>query len=475
MLGYNIVQFGTEFFVLNQSIGEVHVTDGAQALIERHGNKQVMVADTIEEARTCIRRACGLDAGHQRMISNETNVPVSSARASLGRKARQSLPTGAVSHNHDTLAVNVAIGNHRCIHGIGEILYTLKAFFSRLSRSYKVTYSVDLKPGCTNLLIDEFSLLETIGFLQEFKKAHPGTKFVIVATEFITPIRLFGLQLAETFNYFDPWEDLEYGSAVIAHRLGLRRTLPYMYARYLGFSEALRLADLVVAVHPAIVEALMPLKPEMDHWVAPPLNLYPEINPEQIALNPHLKEWQAGFVMTGTQTPFRRQIIKELLMSVGIVGIQGQVVQHLPFDRTEAFALHNGSIDFPFEKLGVQSSEEKKPESHDDKARSEPNYLFNLNPPQRANWPYSSPMRILRAVLYGQIPVITRRFGDHEIETIAKLWKPEIANAGVVRELWIEATLGRGDLIKHHIAAISEYNKIAKQKNIAVDLALQAL
>ena len=85
-------------------------------------------------------------------------------------KARQSLPTGAVSHDHDRLAVNVAIGNHRYTYGIGEILYTLKAFFLRLSSSYEVTYSIDLKPGVTNVLIDEFSLLETIGFLQKFKK-----------------------------------------------------------------------------------------------------------------------------------------------------------------------------------------------------------------------------------------------------------------------------------------------------------------
>lgn len=61
LLGYNIVQFGTEFFILSQGIGEVHVTDGAQALIEQHGDSQVMVADTMEEARTRIRRACELE------------------------------------------------------------------------------------------------------------------------------------------------------------------------------------------------------------------------------------------------------------------------------------------------------------------------------------------------------------------------------------------------------------------------------
>jgi hypothetical protein len=412
----------------------------------------------------------GLDGGHPRLISNETNVSTSPP-AALGQKAPQSLPTGAVSQSHDRLAVNVAIGNHRFTHGIGEILYTLKAFFSRLSSSYEVTYSIDLKPGVTNVLIDEFSLLETIGFLQEFKKAHPGTKFVIVATEFITPIRLFGLRLGETFNYFDPWEDRKYGFEMIGHALGLARVPPYMRARYLGFCQALCLADLVIAVHPAIVDALLPLAAKMDHWVAPPVNLYPEISPEQNALRSRLQEWPAEFVTTGTQTRFRRRIIKKLLLVSHNIGVRGRVFLHLPVDQDAPFTLHDGRIEFPFETVDDQTSEEKRL----DIVGPERGGLFNLNPPQRANWPYSSPMRILRAVLYDQIPLITRRFGDHEIEVLAKLWNPDISDASVIRDLWLEATLERESLIERHIAAISEYNRIAKRKNAAVDLALQAL
>lgn len=410
----------------------------------------------------------GRDAGQQRMVSNEANVSVSPTAS--GQKAHQSLPTGAVSHDRDRLAVNVAIGNHRYAHGIGEILYTLKAFFSRLSSFYEVTYSIDLKPDVTNVLIDEFSLLETIGFLQEFKKTYPGTKFVIVATEFITPIRLFGLQLGETFNYFDPWEDRKYGFEMIGHRLGLARVPPYMRARYLGFYESLRLADLVIAVHPAIVEALLPLAAKMDRWAAPPVNLYPEISLEQNALDSRLQEWPAGFVTTGTQTRFRRRIIKKLLLVSREIGVQGPVFLHLPFDQNAPFSLHDGSIEFPFETLGSPISEEKRLD-----IASETGRLFNLNPPQRANWPYSSPMRILRAVLYGQIPLVTRRFGDHEIEALAKLWNPDTSDSRVISDLWLEATLERESLIERHIAAISEYNGIAQQKNATVDLAFQAL
>ncbi len=84
-------------------------------------------------------------------------------------------------------------------------------------------------------------------------------------------------------------------------------------------------------------------------------------------------------------------------------------------------------------------------------------------------------MRILRAVLYGQIPVVTRRFGDHEIESIAKVWDPEAKDVTEFRELWLKATLGRGSLINDHSAAVAEYNRIAEQKNAAVELAFQAL
>jgi len=48
--GFNIVQFDGKIFALSVSLGEVHVTDGIDALLERHGSEKVMVADTIEKA-----------------------------------------------------------------------------------------------------------------------------------------------------------------------------------------------------------------------------------------------------------------------------------------------------------------------------------------------------------------------------------------------------------------------------------------
>jgi hypothetical protein len=377
----------------------------------------------------------------------------------------------AASENCGALKVNVAVGNHRCWQGIGEILYTLKAFFSRLSSSYEVRYSIDVEPGVTNVLIDEFSLVKTIDALGKFKKAHPSTKFVIVATEFITPVRLFGLQLAETFNYFDPWEDRKYLFETIAQGLGLSRLPPYMRARYLGFSQALRLADFVIAVHPAIVEALLPLGAEMDHWLAAPTNLYPEISSEQSAMNVLLRGRPAGFVTTGTRTRFRRKVVKKLLQTSRGIAAQGEVFEYLPIDHSDPFVLHDGSIEFPFERAGDEGGGEKRLDAVSVKMGG----LYNLNPPQRANWPYSSPMRILRAVLYGQVPVVTHRFGDHEIEALAKLWNPDVPGSRVIMDLWREATFERESLVERHLAGVSQYNEIAKEKNAAVDRAFRSL
>lgn len=73
------------------------------------------------------------------------------------------------------------------------------------------------------------------------------------------------------------------------------------------------------------------------------------------------------------------------------------------------------------------------------------------------------------------IPVVTHRFGDHDIEALAKSWNPKSADVGELSELWLAATLGRDSLIAQHIDAITQYNARAVEKNTAVERALQAL
>ncbi|HEY1735351.1 MAG TPA: hypothetical protein VGG12_01765 [Methylovirgula sp.] len=369
-------------------------------------------------------------------------------------------------------AINVAIGNHFYGHGIGEILYTLKQFFARLSGRYRVTFSPSLVPDQINILIDEFSTAGVIAYVQKFKKDYPATKLVLIATEFITPVSFLGRQLGPTFNFFDPREDRKYAFEILGYQRGRNKNAPYMYSRFMGFREAMRLVDLVVAVHPAIIAELPSISDGVDHWVAPPTDLYPEIDAPHMALESRLKQRRAGFVMTGTLTPFRKSIVDKLIKighRIGIPNADKTLFAQLPFDHKSAFELRDGSATFPFEEAAAEPA--KSASAHPDSADG---YLFNLNPPQRANWPFSSPMRILRAVLYGQIPLVTRKFGDHELEAVAMVWNPD-AGVEPFAELWHEATLGRDVLIARHISAITDYNDLAKQKNAAVERALEAL
>src|SRR6185437_3126570 len=111
--------------------------------------------------------------------------------------------------------------------------------------------------------------------------------------------------------------------------------------------------------------------------------------------NRRLKELPAGFVTTGTLTPFRRRQASKICASLLKAGID-PVYRHMPFKDTPGAHLADDKV--VFESADAKSAD----------------YLFNVNPPQRENWPFSSPMRLLRAILLGQIPVITKRFGDHE-------------------------------------------------------------
>ena len=47
--GYNIVHFHKKIFALSHSLGDVHVTDGVEALIKRYGGEKVIVAGTVEQ------------------------------------------------------------------------------------------------------------------------------------------------------------------------------------------------------------------------------------------------------------------------------------------------------------------------------------------------------------------------------------------------------------------------------------------
>jgi hypothetical protein len=57
MAGYNIVEFGLEFYAVKQSVGAVDVSSGAQALIARYGDKGVIVAPALDDVRDKVQAA----------------------------------------------------------------------------------------------------------------------------------------------------------------------------------------------------------------------------------------------------------------------------------------------------------------------------------------------------------------------------------------------------------------------------------
>jgi hypothetical protein len=133
------------------------------------------------------------------------------------------------------------------------------------------------------------------------------------------------------------------------------------------------------------------------------------------------------------------------------------IYEHIMFDRSSNLRIgeHDANLGYD-DGSGVQRTHAS-------------GFVYNLNPPQRRNWRYSSPMRILRAVLMGQIPLVTRKFGDHELEELALEWDNQQKTADF---LWALAVGDRGELLERHLAAASHYNAIAREKNARIDAAL---
>ena len=357
----------------------------------------------------------------------------------------------------------IVIGNHLSYVGIGEILFTLMTYFSR---RHRVHVSESIVPNAINIIIDEFSTTAKADYIKRTRENHPKTRYILMATEFITEISFLGLVFGKTFNFFDPWEDCSQIADLLAYRLRLRPRQPYMCTRYLGFVRALGVADLVLCAHPLIPATMRLLPGGCAQPRVPPLTLYPEIDCESLINDRRLYRLPAGVVMTGTLTPFRKRIVMRMLKTFHRAGIYTPFYQHITFDQSPGPQFDGVGVDLGYDE----------PEQSDAEPRQAPqavkNFLYNLNPPQRANWPYSSPMRILRAILRGQIPVVTRKFNDHDIESVAVEWDDRAATAD---KMWVDATMGRLELVERHLAAVASYNRTAQQKNAEIDSALANL
>lgn len=329
----------------------------------------------------------------------------------------------------------IVLGNHLSHVGIGDIVYTVYAHFAH---HFRVRAQEAIAPGAFNVIVDEFTNPQFIEYLKETKKRHPATKYAIVATEFYTPLRIPILGFEGTFNFFGARADWVALGGHFVQRLKLTQSPhSYMHRRFLGFLAALEVADIILSVHPEILASLELLSQRVRRLPCPAANIYPTVDLESRDRMQHLRTLPFGFALTGTVTNYRAETAALLRQVFALAGYNAAVYKEIPFG--------------PAEKLSLEAYPTETPE-----------YLFNFNPPQQAKWGFSSPMRLLRAALLGQIPVVTKRFDDHAIERIALLWEPTIE---VAQRFWCDATLGRETLVERFVASVADYNRVADEAN----------
>lgn len=343
----------------------------------------------------------------------------------------------------------VVVGNHASHHGIGDIVATLRGV---LARDYRVTISQGVYPGGLNILIDEFSNPFAVEFLKGVKRDYPTTRYLVAATEFVTPIALFGLEFGTTFNFFGDSSDWKRAAQILAADFSLWPRKPYMHVRYQGFLSMLEVTDTLIAFHPKIAASLDALFARATMPRLPCVVIYPEIDLTVGDQLERLRTLPFGFTITGTLTPYRSAVAKQLEDLLREAGYAARAVNAIPFGAMSQNSLMQGD--------NFSAAVEKV------------DYLYNLNPPQVARWRFSSPMRIYRAARLGQIPVITMKFNDHEIEQIATHWDGKL---GTAKKIACDGTVGRLMLVEKYCTLIHRYNEIAKRKNEAVLAMCKAL
>jgi hypothetical protein len=339
-------------------------------------------------------------------------------------------------------------GNHLYTHGIGEIVFTVDA---SLGGYHRLRPTETIKPGKINIIIDEFSNLYFVRRLAEIKKEYPGTRYVFIATEFVTPIALLGLELGRTFNFFgnpSDWLNVLRNRNILLQATG--RLPSYMHRRFAGFVDALPLCDVLAFVHPKIGPGLKELSAACSGLIAPPMALYPELHLDFDRLQEQWATLPMGFDITGTMSKYRRRVMNKLERRFALCGHNRPIWRHVPFTESDPLEFGRSTMRFHYDREGEPNNTE-----------GDKRYLFNINPPQQAKWPFSSPMRIARAALLGQIPAITAKFNDHEIEAIAYRWDGKQETALHVMSLRID----RAKLLDSYIQAVKRYNVVAKDAN----------
>jgi hypothetical protein len=335
----------------------------------------------------------------------------------------------------------LVVGNHRSHDGIYEIALVLHDV---LAVRYRLAVSSGVVPDEINILIDEFSSPGFADYLAELRRRRPGTRYLVLATEFVTTVKVLGIELFKTFNFFGWRDSWRFVADIVLSKFSRRRSVPYFHRRFLGFRALLGDIDGFIWMTPTVQENMTALLRTHSSVSLPNAVLYPIIDLDSMGQKSKLQGAEFGFVMTGTQTGYRAGVFDKL--SESFRELHWDVCRSIGYsDQGATFLLlaRNGEFTYPSPKLKE---------------------LFNFNPPQSSSWKSCSITRIYRAAMAGQIPVVTKKFGDHEAEDIAELWDEKKSTA---QRLLTDGTIGRSLLIERYLAAVERYNGIAHRKNAA--------
>lgn len=163
--------------------------------------------------------------------------------------------------------------------------------------------------------------------------------------------------------------------------------------RYLGLERTIAYADCVVCLHEGNRKSYEKLRDEIGAPVVPATVIYPEFTYDELPSD--LKDRECYIEMTGSITNYRASFTKLIDTEIAALGL------HHVFGKSQCYSFSESAKISPGKRAA-----------------------FSLHPPQTSMWPYSSPLRIYRALIVDKnIPILTRYFKQHPIEELCLVFK----------------------------------------------------
>ena len=369
--------------------------------------------------------------------------------------------------------INIYVNNHGRKDGIEDYISLFQAIFSR--HNYRCQVSNRYEPGIPNIIIEEFTNYLENQKLEQFREHNPGTPLILVLTEFMeikwgvralnhfggivdscllalmNPILMNRRKDLPSPRLGDWLKVVLFSPVLLALAIyqgalyGLRRIIPfvrwgrgepirtriskvcYWRLRYLGLMQHLDKFDKILCSHEEIWPQMIKnraVNKTDNRFVGV---VYPEFDVQKV-IGHLFVDKKNKLEITGSTTPYRQKWAEKVNFQILSYGL------HHVIDMVEVIPWgdHNP-----------------------DRERAS----YSLHPPQTKNWPYSSPTRIYRALSEdGNIPVITRHFGQNPIEDVCLVYTGIDTLAQMI------------DFWEHHYRACEQVGKRMQAYNAAVEI-----